>query len=140
GEVICFAAKVYGESEVQFFSTLHDGKETMVSAAHEMLDQADAVIHFNGQRFDIPHLNRELVDAALTPASPYPQTDLLKDVKTNCRCPSNKLDYVTKKRGLESKVQSGGHQLSVKCRAEDCQAWEQMKEYNIQELVSTERL
>src|SRR5690606_41532595 len=99
--VICFAAKVYGESEVQFFSTFHDGKETMVSAAHEMLDQADAVIHFNVSRFDIPHLNREFVEAGLTPPSPYSLIDLLKVVQMNYRLLSNKLVYYYTYLGLD---------------------------------------
>src|SRR5690606_41747736 len=90
----------------------------MVKEAHRLLSAADAVIHFNGQRFDIPHLNREFVEAGLTPPSPYSQIDLLKVVKKNFRFPSNKLDYVTKKLGLDHKVQNGGHQLSVKGMAD----------------------
>ena len=140
GEVICFAAKFKNEPGTVFRSSFHDGKGTMVSVAHELLDEADAVIHFNGQRFDIPHLNREFVEAGLTPPSPYAQIDLLKVVKKNFRFPSNKLDYVTKKLGLDHKVQNSGHQLWVKCMAGDYQAWEEMKAYNMQDVVITEQL
>ncbi|MEU0912166.1 ribonuclease H-like domain-containing protein [Streptomyces althioticus] len=140
GEVICFAAKWYDSSETSFFSSFHHGKSEMVGAAHSLLDEADAVIHFNGQRFDIPHLNREFVEAGLTPPSPYAQIDLLKVVKKNFRFPSNKLDYVTKKLGLDHKVQNSGHQLWVKCMAGDFQAWEEMKKYNMQDVVITEQL
>ncbi|AWN05257.1 DnaQ-like DNA polymerase III subunit [Streptomyces phage Ibantik] len=140
GEVICFAAKTYGEEEVQFYSTFHNGKEEMVSAAHELLDEADAVIHFNGKRFDIPHLNREFVEMELSPPSPYAQIDLLQVVKKQFRFPSNKLDYVTKALGLDHKVQNSGHTLWVKCMAGDYQAWEEMKTYNVQDVVITEQL
>jgi DNA polymerase elongation subunit (family B) len=140
GEVICFAAKWYDSEEVDFFSSFHVGKSEMVRLAHQFLEEADAVIHFNGQRFDIPHLNREFVEAGLTPPSPYAQIDLLKVVKKQFRFPSNKLDYVTKRLGLDHKVQNGGHQLWVKCMAGDYQAWEQMKEYNVQDVVITEQL
>jgi DNA polymerase elongation subunit (family B) len=140
GEVICFAAKFKDEEEVVFRSSFHDGKETMVSAAHELLDEADAVVHYNGARFDIPHLNREFIEAGLTPPSPYSQIDLMKVVKKQFRFPSNKLDYVTKALGLDHKVQNGGHQLWVKCMAGDFQSWEQMKEYNVQDVVITEQL
>src|SRR5690606_29962163 len=78
GEVICFAAKWKHIDETMFYSTFHDGKDVMIEQAHIMLDHADAVIHFNGARFDIPHLNREFVEAGLTPPSPYAQIDLLK--------------------------------------------------------------
>jgi len=140
GEVICFAAKWYGEEEVSFFSSFHVGKSQMVHLAHKFLDEADAVIHFNGARFDIPHLNREFVEAGLKPPSPYAQIDLLKVVKKNFRFPSNKLDYVTKALGLDHKVQNAGHQLWVKCMANDFQAWEEMKKYNVQDVVITEQL
>ena len=140
GEVICFAAKWHGDEEVQFYSTFHSGKEVMVDRAHRLLDEADAVIHFNGARFDVPHLNREFAEAGMTPPSPYAQIDLLKVVKKNFRFPSNKLDYVTKALGLDHKVQHAGHQLWVKCMAGDYQAWEQMKEYNVQDVVITEQL
>ena len=140
GEVICFAAKWYGGEEVLFYSNFHNGKEAMVTAAHELLDKADAVIHFNGARFDIPHLNREFAEAGMTPPSPYAQIDLLKVVKKNFRFPSNKLDYVTRALGLDHKVQHAGHQLWVKCMAGDYQSWEKMKEYNTQDVVITEQL
>jgi hypothetical protein len=140
GEVICFAAKWYDSEEVDFFSKFHVGQSQMVHLAHKFLDEADAVIHYNGQRFDIPHLNREFVEAGLRPPSPYAQIDLLKVVKKQFRFPSNKLDYVTKALGLDHKVQNGGHQLWVKCMAGDYQAWEEMKKYNVQDVVITEQL
>ncbi|MFD5308279.1 ribonuclease H-like domain-containing protein [Streptomyces ardesiacus] len=140
GEVICFAAKWVGAEETIFFSKFHDGKEAMVTAAHELLDEADAVIHYNGQRFDIPHLNREFVEGGLKPPSPYSQIDLLKVVKKQFRFPSNKLDYVTKALGLDHKVSHAGHTLWVKCMAGDYQAWEEMKKYNVQDVVITEQL
>ncbi|MEU0952827.1 ribonuclease H-like domain-containing protein [Streptomyces niveus] len=140
GEVICFAAKWYGEEKVEFFSSFHDTKPFMVQRAHELLSEADAVIHFNGQRFDIPHLNREFVEMGLTPPSPYSQIDLLKVVKKNFRFPSNKLDYVTKALNLDHKISNSGHQLWVRCMAGDFQAWEEMKKYNVQDVVITEQL
>lgn len=140
GEVICFAAKWYDVEKPSFFSTFHHGKDEMVSAAHALLDEADAVIHFNGQRFDIPHLNREFVEMELSPPSPYSQIDLLKVVKKQFRFPSNKLDYVTKALGLDHKVSHAGHTLWVKCMAGDYQAWEEMKKYNVQDVVITEQL
>lgn len=140
GEVICFAAKWHGDEQTMFFSSFHHGKTLMIKTAHELLDQADAVIHFNGARFDIPHLNREFVEAGLTPPSPYAQIDLLKVVKKQFRFPSNKLDYVTKALGLDHKVSHAGHQLWVKCMAGDYQSWEEMKKYNVQDVVITEQL
>jgi hypothetical protein len=60
--------------------------------AHGLLDSADVVLHFNGRRFDVPHLNREFLLAGLTPPSPYKQIDLLSGVvRQGSSFPSNKL-------------------------------------------------
>jgi hypothetical protein len=61
GSVICFAAKWYGEKKIHYHSDHHDGHEAMVAAAWNLIDEADAVIHYNGKAFDIKHLNREFV-------------------------------------------------------------------------------
>lgn len=140
GQVICFAAKWYGKPRVEFYSDHHDGHEDMVAQAHRILDEADAVCHFNGARFDIPWLQREFVEAGLTPPSPFKQVDLLKTVKRQFRFPSNKLQYVSTKLGLPGKVQHSGHDLWVKCLAGDDKAWSLMRKYNKQDVVLTEAL
>src|SRR5690349_14141247 len=65
GEVICFAAKWYDQPDVMFHSIFHDGKDGMVQAAYELLSQADAVVTYNGKKFDMPHLNREFILSGL---------------------------------------------------------------------------
>lgn len=138
--MLCFAAKWYGDKKVHYFSEHHDGKETMVCAAWTMLNAADAIIHFNGKRFDTPHLNREFVEAGLTPPSPYRQIDLCDVVKRVFRFPSNKLEYVSKRLGLEGKLHHTGQQLWTDCMAGDDKAWNLMRRYNKQDVVTTEQL
>ncbi|MFD7017186.1 ribonuclease H-like domain-containing protein [Streptomyces sp. NPDC059928] len=140
GEVICFAAKWYDAKEVKFFSSHQHGKAAMVNAAHELLEQADTVVHFNGQRFDIPHLNREFLEAGLAPPAPFAQVDLLKVVKRQFRFPSNKLDYVVQKLGIGKKTAHTGHQLWVDCLSGDERAWRLMRKYNCQDVKVTESL
>lgn len=138
-EMICFAAKWLGEEEVEFWS-LNDGKTEMVSRAHELLDQADVVLHYNGRKFDIPHLNREFLLAGLAPPSPYQQIDLYAAVRKRFRFPSNKLQYVATALGLEGKQETGGHELWIKCMAGDADAWAVMAAYNIQDVLLLEQL
>ena len=66
-QMMCWAAKFHGEKKVHFRSVHHDDRETMVKDIASLLDQADAVCHWNGDRFDVPHLNREILLAGLTP-------------------------------------------------------------------------
>jgi DNA polymerase elongation subunit (family B) len=139
-EVISWAGKWYGEKGVEFRSTFHDGKEAMVQRAHEVLDGADAVVHFNGTTFDMPHLRREFAQAGLLPPSPWKDIDLLKVVKRNFRFPSNKLQYVSTALGLKGKVQHSGHDLWVRCMAGDEKAWATMRRYNRGDVVLTEQL
>lgn len=138
--VICFAAKWAGSKRTLFFSEFADGREAMIKAAHELLAEADVVVHYNGKRFDIPHLNREFVEAGLAPPAPYAQTDLFSTVKQRFRFPSNKLQYVAGALGVGSKVQHSGHDLWVRCMAGDPVAWREMRKYNIQDVILLEVL
>ena len=133
-EMICFAAKWLGEDDVHFWSEHTHGKQTMVEAAWKLLNTADVVMHYNGKRFDVPHLNREFLAAGLTPPSPYKQIDLLSVVKKRFRFPSNKLQYVSTVLGLEGKVSHEGFDLWVKCMAGDAEAWARMETYNRQDV------
>lgn len=138
--VFSFAAKWYGESRVIFKSEYHDGYSELVQAAHALLDEADIVVHYNGTTFDVPHLQREFLQAGLTPPSPFQQVDLLRAVKKQFRFPSNKLDWVSQAVGLKGKLSHTGHQLWVDCMAGDEKAWALMKKYNVQDVRLTEEL
>jgi DNA polymerase elongation subunit (family B) len=139
-EVMCLATKWHGEP-VEFYSTRDEGGKTgMIKQAHKLLDEADAVVHYNGESFDVPHLNREFLTAGLTPPSPFKQIDLMKAVKKTFRFPSNKLDYVSRVVGLAGKVGHEGHDLWVKCMAGDEDAWTRMEEYNRQDVVLLEEM
>jgi uncharacterized protein YprB with RNaseH-like and TPR domain len=133
-EVICFGARWYGQKKVQFSSIHHDGKEAMLKAIHELIDQADAVVGWNSASFDIKHLNREFLENGLLPPSPHKDIDLMRVAKQKFRFPSNKLEYVANKLGVGSKVKHSGFDLWVKCMAGDEKAWREMKKYQIQDV------
>lgn len=134
GDVICWAAKWFGSREVEFRSVHHDGKKRMVKRAWKLLDEADTVVHYNGRRFDIPHLQREFLTLGLTPPAPFKQIDLLATCRSQFKFPSNKLDYVSKALGLEGKVKHEGFDLWIRCMAGEASAWETMRRYNIQDV------
>ena len=140
GTVISFAAKWYGKKKVHFYSDYHDGHETMVQAAWDMINEADAVVHFNGKAFDIKHLNREFILAGLTPPSPHKDIDLLSVVKQRFKFASNKLQHVSSELGIGSKIQHDGFDLWVRCIANDDKAWNLMRRYNKQDVVLTEQV
>jgi DNA polymerase elongation subunit (family B) len=133
-EVLCFAAKFVGEKKVHFASVHHDGKQAMLQKAHDLLSEADVVMHWNGKRFDIPHLFREFVLAGMAPPAPFAQLDLLHVARRQFKFLSNKLEHVSKQLGLPGKVKHDGFELWTACMAGDEKAWRLMRRYNIQDV------
>ncbi len=105
-----------------------------------LLDEADAVLHYNGSRFDIPTLNKDFLKFGLHPPSSYKQIDLLKTARRQFKLPSNKLAYLSKFLGLEGKIQHEGHDLWTKCMAGDDKAWRTMERYNKQDVILLEQV
>jgi hypothetical protein len=138
--VLCFAAKWLNEKQVRYHSVHHDGRDTMVRAAWDLLDQADAVVHYNGRAFDIKHLNREFVLAGLGPPSPHKDIDLLTTSRGRFRFASNKLEHVASQLGLGRKVKHSGFELWKACLDGDPAAWATMRRYNIGDVRLTESL
>ena len=68
--MLCFAARFLGERKIHFYSVHHDGREKMVQAAWNLLNEADALLTYNGKQFDGPHLNREFIELGMPPPSP----------------------------------------------------------------------
>lgn len=137
---MCFAAKWYRQKGTHFFSYHNDGRENMLDAAWDLLNQADAVVTYNGNRFDIPTLNKEFVLQDLAPPAPYKSIDLYRVVAKQFRFPSGKLAYVADALGIGGKVGHEGHELWVKCLAGDAAAWRKMEQYNKQDVHLLEPL
>lgn len=134
GYVLCWAAKWYGESEVMFDSVHLSKPKKMLQRIHKLLDEADAVIHYNGVRFDIPTLNKEFLLYKMTPPSAYKQIDLYQTAKSRFRFASNKLDYIAAQLGVGKKHKHEGFELWVKCMNNDAEAWATMELYNKQDV------
>jgi len=140
GYTLCWAAKWHGEKEI-FFESLQTGtKKRMVKRIHQLIDQADAVVHYNGTRFDMPILNKDFLLNGIAPPSPYKQIDLLRVVRQRFRFPSNKLDYVSQALGIGQKSKHAGHELWLQCMNGNQAAWRVMERYNKQDVRLLEKL
>ena len=133
-EVICFCARWQHEKKMIFKSVHHDGKPAMVETLWELLDEADVIIHYNGKRFDMPHINRELIEAGYIPPSPYHQIDLYHIIRSTFKFQSNKLDHVVDRLLDERKLENEGMRLWTACMAGDRKAWKKMKAYNVHDV------
>lgn len=139
-QTLCYAAKWYGEDEVIFSSIFHTSRKKMLKSIHALMDEADAIIHYNGDKFDIPTLHKEFLLEGMPPPSPSKHIDLLKVAKKQFRFVSNKLDYVSRALGLGKKTDHMGHELWIRCMNKDAEAWSIMEEYNINDVVLLERV
>ncbi len=138
--VICFAAKWRGDRKVTFHSEFTSGREVMLDVIHSMMDEADVLVHYNGNSFDVPTINKEFVLRGMTPPAPAQQLDLYRVIRKKFRFPSNKLAYVSQALGLVGKLPHEGHELWVKCLAGDPKAWRVMERYNKRDVTLLEDL
>lgn len=138
GYVLCWSAKWYGHREVMFDSVHQSKPKKMLQRIHKLLEEADAVVHYNGTRFDIPTLNKEFLLHRMTPPSAYRQIDLLNTAKGRFRFVSNKLDFIAQQLGVGKKHGHEGFELWVKCMNNDSDAWKTMESYNKQDVLLLE--
>jgi hypothetical protein len=136
-ELLCWAAKWEGQRDVVFRKA---SDTDCIRRIWTMLDEADAVVHYNGKNFDTKHLNREFAKAGLGPPSPYYQLDLLTTVRSNFKLASNKLDYVCRYFGLGNKVAHTGIELWFDCMEGDKRAWRLMEKYNKRDVLLLPKL
>lgn len=138
--VLCYAAKWLDDVDVHFDSVHQSKPKKMLKGIHNLLAEADVVVHYNGRKFDIPVINKEFLLHGFKPPAPYKQIDLLQVVRSQFKFPSNKLDYVSQRLGLGQKVEHEGMSLWTKCMKGDKDAWERMQDYNVQDVVLLESL
>jgi uncharacterized protein len=138
--LLCFAAKWVGEPKVWFYSRWHDGLPVMTTRVRDLLDQADAVLTYNGTRFDEPVINTEIVTFGLAPYSPAKRVDLYQTITRRFAFMSNSLGYVSHALGLDGKMPHAGFELWRKVLAGDVEARKTMRLYNIQDVHANEDL
>lgn len=139
GGTICFGAKWQGERKMHFHADWLDGHAEMVKAAHRLFGEADAVVTYNGDRFDLPKLRGEFLMADLPPPPPLTSIDVYKSVK-KLGLMSNKLAFVGPLLTGDGKIKHEGHELWVKVMAGDPKAQATMQRYCSQDVRLLEKV
>jgi len=141
GYTMCWAAKWLDSREVLFNSTqMEKRKGEMIKEIHSLLEEADAVVHYNGKKFDIPTLNKEFILAGLQPPSPYKEIDLLRVARQRFRFQSNRLEHVASVLDIGTKTKHMGMDTWRKCMEGDEKAWRLMERYNKQDVKLLEKV
>lgn len=139
GRVIVVGYKWLGEGKTAKAVSEHfDGREAMLQKVWELLDEADALISWNGASFDTKTMAKEFFLSGMTPPSPAKEIDLMRAAKRRFRLMSNKLEYVASALGLEGKRKHEGFGLWRRCLEGDEAAWREMIRYCKQDVVTLE--
>jgi DNA polymerase elongation subunit (family B) len=148
--VIAWAAKWLGEPASKvIYRDQRSAKNVLDDKAilrvlWKLLDEADIVITQNGKNFDSPKLNARFIQHGMKPPSSYQHLDTYQIAKRVGKFTSNKLEYLTEKLCTKYKKlkhkKFPGFSLWDECLKGNKAAWDEMKKYNVHDVLSTEEL
>lgn len=139
GGLLCFCAHWVGSKEFLFASEWRDGKKSMAQTLRSLLDEADAVVTYNGNRYDLPKIRGHLLLEGEKPFAPPTSIDLIKTVKS-LGFVMNRLAYIAPLLGVGSKMKHEGFQLWRSVLEGDVKAQARMQKYCIQDVRVTAQL
>lgn len=142
--IAAWGAKWLGEPQVMYQDRRNMSEKTLLKCIWRLLNEADIVITQNGKSFDSKRLNARFINYGMLPPKPYRHIDTYLLVKSAADFTSNKLEYLTEKLCKKHKKTSHskfpGMLLWKECLKGNVKAWEEMKKYNIEDVLSTEEL
>ena len=145
--IMAWSAKWLGEDGV-FYYDLRQHKtgddKKILEPLWNLLNEADILITQNGQHFDSRKINARFIHHGMKPPKPYQHIDTYRLVKRVASFTSNKLEYLTNMLNkVHKKMTHGkfpGLELWIECLKGNKRAWDEMKRYNIEDILSTEEL
>lgn len=141
--IMSFAAKWLDEDKIIYKENRKSNDKPLVEEIYKLLDKADIVVAHNGKKFDLPTIIGRGVIHGLKPPSPYFIVDTLLVAREELRLVSNTLANLCEELGLPKKdghKKYPGFELWLGCLRGEEEAWQEMKHYNIQDILSLEAL
>lgn len=144
GQMLSFAAKWLGDDKIYYQDVEHGDETQMLTILFGLLDKADIVVAHYGDKFDLPHIQGRGLVLGLKPPAPYKTVDTKKVASFEFNFPSNSLEYLATV--LKLKNRKDGHkkfpgfELWLGVLANNPEAWAEMREYNIQDILVLEEL
>lgn len=148
--LLSWAAKWYGQPTTKvMYMDQRDAKNVeddskILKGIWNLLNEADVVLTQNGRKFDQKKLNARFIMNGMQPPSTYKHIDTKQIASRHFGFTSNKLEYLTEK--LNVKYKKGKHkkypgfELWKECLAGNEVAWNELKKYNIYDVLSLEEL
>jgi hypothetical protein len=133
GRMACAAFKWHGEKGITFVAEWHEGgRPAMLTKVRDALDEADAVVTYNGNKFDFLKLRGEFVSFKIRPPAPITSIDLYQTVR-KLGFVSGKLEFVAPFLQIGKKVKHEGFKLWRLVMEGDEKARVRMERYNKQD-------
>lgn len=140
GRMLCYAAKFEGDSTIHLGAEWNEGgRVQMLRRLTDLLNEADAVVTFNGDKFDLNKIRGEVIAAGVEPYAPVTSIDLYRTVR-KLGFASGKLEYVGPFLKIGAKKKNSGFSLWRDVMNGDAKAQGKMTTYNIGDIRLTERL
>lgn len=138
GGVICVGAKWLGDPNTVLFSDWEHGHQGMLQGIYDMMEQADAILTYNGDKFDLPKLRGEFLLNGFGPLPPCTSIDLYKAIK-KLGFISGKLAFVGPLLSMGAKITTGGFDLWKNVEAGSSVAQNKMARYCKQDVRLLEK-
>lgn len=141
--IMSFAAKWLHHDEVMYKENRKEDDAVLVKELFNLLDEADIVVAHNGKKFDIPMIIGRGVVHQYKPPSPFFVVDTCVVARQELRLVSNSLANLCEELNLPLKQDHEkfpGFELWLECLRGNDEAWEEMKDYNVADIVSLEAL
>ena len=141
--LLCVSWQWYGEKHTHFMAQWDDPEwaawsedDTWLAVRmHALLDAAEIVVAFNGDRFDVRKVNKSIRFADLGPPSPYQTVDPFKVGRTYFAEDSHRLKHLSLRYHDGEKVpHPGGMDLWFGCMAGTVKDQRLMERYNRQDV------
>ena len=145
GWMISFAAKWIGSEKIIYEEcrTKTGNDKPLVKKLMALLDRADMVIAHNGRAYDTKSAKGRALKYGLKPPSPFKVADTMLIAKNEFKLPRNSLEYLAEHVGVTPKSQHKtfpGMEMWKECRKGNPKAWKEMREYNIQDVLTLEEV
>lgn len=151
--ILSYSAKWLGDDRIMY----HDlrGKDLLsdnvddsqlLRQVHYLLNESDAVIAHNGDRFDIKKLKTRFILNGMPPVKKFLTIDTLKVARREFAFTSNTLQYLSNVLVDDPELRKkksqkfSGFELWKECLKDNIEAWEEMKLYNQNDILSLEQV
>ena len=143
GYLMSYAAKWLDNDKIFYNDNRHNNDKKIIKELVKLYDEADIVIAHNGVKFDSPTIMGRALIHGIAPPSPYKQVDTLLVARREFRFVHNSLEALAKSLKVSEKLahkKFPGFDLWLQCLKGNADAWEEMKVYNIQDIVTLEEV